>query len=146
MHRAAVQFDNMAEAGGPAAQKKAKAARAAALKSWHNQWRRKYEKVHPLWALANLKGELWGLLWKIIMRNYPHSRKGASGLPIKLQTNSSLNLIPGMDPEEAAALMQRVLDGALERGQLRNECLRSQCFEDMCRHMMEVINMSAGQV
>ena len=61
MHRAAAQFDNMAEAGGPAAQKKANAARADALKSWQNQWKCKYEKVHPLWTLANLKGELWGL-------------------------------------------------------------------------------------
>ena len=96
-----------------------------------------------------MKGELWGLLWKIIMGNYPNSRTGASDLPIKLQTNSPLDLIPGMDPEEATALMQRVLDGTLKRGQLRNECLRRQCFEDTRRHMMEVINaktMSAGQV
>ena len=34
MHRAAIQFDTMAETGGAKGQKKAKDARAAAIKSW----------------------------------------------------------------------------------------------------------------
>ena len=89
MHRAAIQFDTMAETGGAKGQKKAKDARAAAIKSWCGQWRCSYEKVYPLWTLANLKGEMWGLIWKIIMGNYPNSRKGPTGSfrPTRLSTS-----------------------------------------------------------
>ena len=52
-------------------------------------------------------------------------------MPIKLQTNSQLNLISGMEVGEATMLMQRVIDGELDRGDLREECLKRNAFEDM---------------
>ena len=63
-----------------------------------------------------------------------------NGNPIKLATNFQLNLISGMSEGEGNMLMQRVIDGQLDRGDLRKECLRRNAFEEMRKCAIDIIN------
>ena len=84
----------------------------------------KYDMVHAYSQIGALMGRQWALAWKIIDGLYPSAEPDKHGNPIKLATNSQLNLIPGMSEGEDNMLMQRVIDGQLDRGDLRKECLR----------------------
>ena len=45
-----------------------------------------------------------------------------------------------MTEEEGTPLMQRVIDGGLDRGNLRKECLRRNAYEAMQQNDIDVIN------
>ena len=94
--------------------------------------------VYAFSQIGALMGRQWGLAWKIVNGLCPTKTK--AGVPIKLQTNSQLNLIPGMEEEEANMLMQRVIDGELDRGDLRKECLKRNAYEDMRKNAIDIIN------
>ena len=85
-------------------------------------------------------GKQWGLVWKIITGLYASAPRNKHGVPIKLQTNSQLNLLPGMEEAEANMLMQRVVDGELDRGDLRKECLKRMAYEEMRKSAIDIIN------
>ena len=100
----------------------------------------KYDMVYAFSQIGALMGRQWGLAWKIVNGNYPNAPRNKAGVAIKLQTNSQLNLIPGMDEEEANMLMQRVIDGELDRGDLRKECLKRNAYEEMRKCAIDIIN------
>ena len=85
-------------------------------------------------------GKQWVLAWKIINGLYPNAQRDKSGNPVKLATNSQLNLIPGMGEGEGNMLMQRVIDGSLDRGDLRKECLKRNAYEEMRKCAIDIIN------
>ena len=118
----------------------ARAAKTEQLKSWCGQWKMKYDMVYAFSQIGALMGKQWGLVWKIITGAYANAPRNKHGVPIKLQTNSQLNLIPGMEESEANMLMQRVVDGELDRGDLRKECLKRNAFEEMRKCAIDIIN------
>jgi hypothetical protein len=131
MHTAWMGFDRIILTGDKPQVAAAKAAKTEQLKSYVGQWKMKYDMVYAFSQIGALMGKQWGLAWKIINGLYPNSPKSKTGVPIKLQTNSQLNLIPGMDVDEANMLMQRVIDGELDRGDLRKECLKRNAYEEI---------------
>ena len=139
MHEAWMGFDTMILKEGKNAQA-GRLAKTEQLKSWCGTWKMKYDMVYAYSQIGALMGKQWALAWKIINGNYPNSKKDKHGNPIKLATNSQLNLIPGMGEGEANMLMQRVIDGQLDRGDLRKECLRRNAFEEMRKCAIDIIN------
>ena len=139
MHEAWMGFDTMILKGGKSAQA-GRLAKTEQLKSWCGTWKMKYDMVYAYSQIGALMGKQWALAWKIINGNYPNSKKDKHGNPIKLATNSQLNLIPGMGEGEGNMLMQRVIDGQLDRGDLRKECLRRNAFEEMRKCAIDIIN------
>ena len=140
IHTAWMAFDKQILHGDKKQAAAAKKAKSEKLKSYEGQWKMKYDMVYAFSQIAALMGRQWVLAWKIVNGNYPSAPKTKAGVPIKLQTNSQLNLIPGMDEEEANMLMQRVIDGELDRGDLRKECLKRNAYEDMRKNAIDIIN------
>ena len=139
MHNAWIPLDREILQGGKFATA-ARQAKTKQLQSWVGQWKMKYDMVYAFSQIGALMGKPWVLTWKIINGLYPKSPKNKAGQPIKLQTNSQLNLIPGMETEEATMLLQRVIDGELDRGDLRKECLKRNAYEEMRKRAIDVIN------
>ena len=133
-------FDKQILHGDKKQQAAAKKGKSDALKSYQGAWKMKYDMVYAFSQIGALMGRQWGLAWKIVNGNYPTAPKNKAGVAIKLMTNSQLNLIPGMDEEEANMLMQRVIDGELDRGDLRKECLKRNAYEDMRKNAIDIIN------
>jgi hypothetical protein len=133
IHTAWMAFDKQILHGDKKQAAAAKLAKSTQLKSYQGQWKMKYDMVYAFSQIGALMGRQWGLAWKIVNGMYPSAPKTKAGVPIKLQTNSQLNLIPGMDEGEANMLMQRVIDGELDRGDLRKECLKHNAYEEMCK-------------
>ena len=140
IHTAWMAFDKQILHGDKKQAAAAKKAKSEKLKSYEGQWKMKYDMVYAFSQIAALMGRQWGLAWKIVNGNYPSAPKTKAGVPIKLQTNSQLNLIPGMDEGEANMLMQRVIDGELDRGDLRKESLKRNAYEDMRKNAIDIIN------
>ena len=140
IHTAWMAFDKQILHGDKKQAAAAKKAKSEKLKSYEGQWKMKYDMVYAFSQIAALMGRQWGLAWKIVNGNYPSAPKTKAGVPIKLATNSQLNLIPGMDEGEANMLMQRVIDGELDRGDLRKECLKRNAYEDMRKNAIDIIN------
>jgi hypothetical protein len=139
MHEAWIGFDTQILKGGKNATL-GRAAKTAQLNSWVGQWKMKYEQVYAYSQIGALMGKQWVLAWKIINGLYPNAQRDKSGNPVKLQTNSQLNLIPGMGEGEGNMLMQRVIDGSLDRGDLRKECLKRNAYEEMRKCAIDIIN------
>jgi hypothetical protein len=139
MHEAWMGFDTQILKGGKQAVAGRKA-KTEQLNSWVGQWKMKYEQVYAFSQIGALMGKQWVLAWKIINGNYPSAKRDKHGNPIKLATNSQLNLIPGMSEGEGNMLMQRVIDGSLDRGDLRKECLKRNAFEEMRKCAIDIIN------
>ena len=139
MHEAWMGFDTQILKGGKQAVAGRKA-KTEQLNSWVGQWKMKYEQVYAFSQIGALMGKQWVLAWKIINGNYPSAKRDKQGNPIKLATNSQLNLIPGMSEGEGNMLMQRVIDGSLDRGDLRKECLKRNAFEEMRKCAIDIIN------
>ena len=140
IHTAWMAFDKQILHGDKKQAAAAKLAKSTQLKSYQGQWKMKYDMVYAFSQIGALMGRQWGLAWKIVNGLYPSAPKSKAGVPIKLQTNSQLNLIPGMEEEEANMLMQRVIDGELDRGDLRKECLKRNAYEDMRKNAIDIIN------
>ena len=139
MHNAWIPLDREILQGGKAATA-ARQAKTKQLQSWVGQWKMKYDMVYAFSQIGALMGRSWALTWKIINGLYPKAPRNKAGAPIKLQTNSQLNLIPGMEEGEAIMLLQRVIDGEIDRGDLRKECLKRNAYEEMRKRAMDVIN------
>ena len=140
IHTAWMAFDKTILKGDKKQAAAAKKGKSDALKSWQGAWKMKYDMVYAFSQIGALMGRQWGLAWRIVNGNYPTAPRNKAGVAIKLQTNSQLNLIPGMDEEEANMLMQRVIDGELDRGDLRKECLKRNAYEDMRKNAIDIIN------
>ena len=139
MHEAWMGFDSLILKGGKNATA-GRAAKTAQLNSWVGQWKMKYAQVYAYSQIGGLMGKQWALAWKIINGNYASAKRDKNGLPIKLATNSQLNLIPGMAEGEGNMLMQRVVDGSLDRGDLRKEFLKRNAYEEMRKCAIDIIN------
>ena len=139
MHNTWMRFDRQILQKGKV-EAAARAAKTEQLKSWCGQWKMKYEQVCAFSQIGALMGKQWGLVWKIINGLYATAPRNKAGAPIKLQTNSQLNLLPGMEEAEANMLMQRVVDGELDRGDLRKECLKRMAYEEMRKSAIDIIN------
>ena len=139
MHEAWMGFDTTILKGGKNASA-GRAAKTAQLNSWVGQWKMKYAQVYAYSQIGALMGKQWALAWRIINGNYPTAKRDKNGNPVKLATNSQLNLIPGMTEGEGNMLMQRVIDGSLDRGDLRKECLKRNAYEEMRKSAIDIIN------
>ena len=139
MHEAWMGFDTTILKGGKNASA-GRAAKTAQLNSWVGQWKMKYAQVYAYSQIGALMGKQWALAWRIINGNYPSAKRDKNGNPVKLATNSQLNLIPGMTEGEGNMLMQRVIDGSLDRGDLRKECLKRNAYEEMRKCAIDIIN------
>jgi hypothetical protein len=140
IHNAWMIFDRTIMTGSKLEAAAAKTAKANKLKSYCGQWKMKYDMVYAFSQIGALMGKQWALTWKIVNGLYPSAPKNKAGVPIKLQTNSQLNLIPGMEVGEATMLLQRVVDGEIDRGDLRKECLKRNAYEDMRKNAIDIIN------
>jgi len=96
MHNAWIPLDREILQGGKAATA-ARQAKPKLLQSWVGQWKMKYDMVYAYSQIGGLMGRQLGLAWKIVNGLCPNSTRNKAGVPIKLQTNSQLNLIPGME-------------------------------------------------